>query len=107
MMFIFFRGLLQKPDHKDRVRKSQAKAAIKATKFPPLAQPHYKTLLDKKPELKEFVEKNPKFKALLEHPLEDIVVVCVCVYVFVSVCADVSMLLYSPSDLCGCLICVF
>ena len=107
MMFIFFRGLLQNPGHKDRVRKSQAKAAKKATNFTPLAQPHYKTLQDKKPELKEFVEKNPKFKALLKLPLDGIVVVCLCVYVFVGVCADVFMLLYSPSDLCGCLICVF
>ena len=107
MMFIFFRGLLQNPGHKAAVRKSQAKAAIKTTNFPPLAQPHYKTLQDKKPDLKEFVEKNPKFKALLKLPLDGIVVVCLCVYVSVGVSADVFMLLYSPSDLCGCLICVF
>ena len=86
MMFIFFRGLLQKPGHKAKVRLSQVRAAAQAKNFPPLKKPHYQTLLDEKIKFKEFVDGKPEFKALLKRPLGEIVVVCVCVCVCECLC---------------------
>ena len=70
---------LQKPGHKAAVRRSQAQAAKRAKSFNPLTQPHFQTLLEKNRKLKQFVKARPKLKDLLSRPLEDIVVVRVCV----------------------------